>query len=126
MKRVRFQEIQGYGAGYCAVLGVLALLILGGLSAAYYMEHFGHAVTGMNNRIVWGTPHVIAVFLIVAASGALNAASVSSVFGRTAYQPLARLSGLLAVALLSGGLMVLVLDLGRPDRLIVALTSYNF
>ena len=126
MKRVRFQEIQGRGAGYRAVLGVLALLILGGLGAAYYMEHFGHAVTGMNNRIVWGTPHVFAVFLIVAASGALNAASVSSVFGRTPYQPLARLSGLLAVALLSGGLMVLVLDLGRPDRLIVALTSYNF
>jgi molybdopterin-containing oxidoreductase family membrane subunit len=33
---------------------------------------------------------------------------------------------LLAIALLVGGLMVLVLDLGRPDRLIVAMTNYNF
>jgi len=39
---------------------------------------------------------------------------------------LARLSALLAVALLAGGLAVLVLDLGRPDRLIVAMTTYNF
>ena len=67
-----------------------------------------------------------AVFLIVAASGALNVASISSVFGKTPYKPLARLSGLLAIALLVGGLTVLVLDLGRPDRLIVAMTKYNF
>ena len=42
------------------------------------------------------------------------------------YKPLSRLSGLVALALLAGGLMVLVLDLGRPDRLIVAMTEYNF
>ena len=33
---------------------------------------------------------------------------------------------LLAIALLAGGLAVLVLDLGRPERLIVAMTTYNF
>ena len=88
---------------------------IGGL-AALYMEHSGHWVTGMSNNIVWGTPHVFAVFLIVAASGALNVASIGSVFGKTMYKPLARLSALLAIALLIGGLLVLVLDLGRPDR----------
>ncbi len=80
----------------------------------------------MNNQIVWGMPHVFAVFLIVAASGALNVASIGSVFGKPMYKPLARLSGLLAITLLAGGLMILVLDLGRPDRLIVAMTTYNF
>jgi molybdopterin-containing oxidoreductase family membrane subunit len=90
------------------------------------MEHYGHHVTGMNNQIVWGTPHVFAIFLIVAASGALNVASIGSVFGKTIYKPLGRLSGLLAIAMLAGGLAVLVLDLGRPDRLIVAMTHYNF
>jgi molybdopterin-containing oxidoreductase family membrane subunit len=48
------------------------------------------------------------------------------VFGRELYKPLARLSGLLALTLLAGGLAVLVLDLGRPERLIVAMTHYNF
>ena len=90
------------------------------------MESTGHWVTGMNNRVVWGLPHVFAVFLIVAASGALNVASVASVFKKTLYQPLSRLSGLLAMSLLVGGLSVLVLDLGRPDRLIIAMTYYNF
>jgi molybdopterin-containing oxidoreductase family membrane subunit len=90
------------------------------------MEHNGHYVTGMSNRIVWGMPHVFAIFLIVAASGVLNVASIASVFGRDLYKPLARLSGLLALTLLAGGLAVLVLDLGRPERLIVAMTHYNF
>lgn len=96
------------------------------LGAAHYMEEHGHIVTGMNNQVVWGLPHVFAIFLIVAASGALNVASVGSVFGESAYKPLAPLSVLLTVALLAGGLMVLVLDLGRPERLVVAATHYNF
>ncbi len=125
-KEINFLEIEGRSNGFYLLLGVLGALLLAGLGAAYYMEHNGHVVTGMNNQIVWGMPHVFAVFLIVAASGALNVASIASVFGRKVYKPLARLSGLLAIALLCGGLAVLVLDLGRPDRLIVAMTSYNF
>ena len=126
MARVHYREIEGRSGGYYALMGALAVLIIAGLGAAWYMEHHGHYVTGMSNRIVWGTPHVFAVFLIVAASGALNVASIASVFGRDIYKPLTRLSGLLAIALLAGGLSVLVLDLGRPDRLIVAMTHYNF
>ena len=126
MKNIDYREIDGRSLGYYALLGGLAVLVALGLAAAHYMETEGHRVTGMTNQIVWGTPHVFAVFLIVAASGALNVASVSSVFGRAMYKPLARLSGLLAIALLVGGLAVLVLDLGRPDRLVVAMTYYNF
>ena len=122
---IQYREIDG-GVRFYALLGFIGLFVLAGLGAAYYMEHNGHWVTGMTNQVVWGTPHVFAVFLIVAASGALNVASISSVFGKTPYKPLARLSGLLAITLLVGGLAVLVLDLGRPDRLIVAMTYYNF
>ncbi len=113
-------------SGFFILLGTFGLLVSAGIAAAYYMEHHGHYVTGMSNQVVWGMPHVFAIFLIVAASGALNVASIASVFGKADYKPLARFSGLLAVALLSGGLAVLVLDLGRPDRLIVAMTYYNF
>ncbi|HEX7441337.1 MAG TPA: NrfD/PsrC family molybdoenzyme membrane anchor subunit [Caldimonas sp.] len=103
--------------------GLLALL---GLGAAHRMEEQGHIVTGMTNQVVWGLPHVFAIFMIVAASGVLNVASIGSVFGEQAYKPHAPLSGLLCLALLAGGLMVLMLDLGRPERLIIAATHYNF
>jgi len=126
MSHVIYQKLEGKTLGFWTILVLLAGIVAVGLGAALYMEHNGHWVTGMNNQVIWGTPHVFAVFLIVAASGALNVASIASVFGRQLYKPLSRLSGLLAIALLVGGLAVLVLDLGRPDRLTVAMTYYNF
>jgi len=126
MKSLRYRPTSLESKPLVGAFFIAALLALLGLGAAFYMEHHGHVVTGMDNNVVWGMPHVFAVFLIVAASGALNVASKGSVFGLVAYKPLARLSALMAMALLVGGLSVLVLDLGRPDRLIVAMTSYNF
>ena len=126
METVRFSAIDAKSVHYWILLGALALAALIGYLAAHHMDVEGHHITGMNNQVVWGVPHVVAVFLIVAASGALNVASISSVFGKVDYKPLARLSALLAIALLVGGLAILVLDLGRPDRLIVAMTIYNF
>ncbi len=101
------------------------LLALTGMSAAHFMEGHGHVVTGMNNQIVWGIPHVFAIFMIIAASGVLNIAAIGSVFGKAVYKPRAPLAGMLSIALLAGGLFVLMLDLGRPDRVIVAATHFN-
>ncbi len=126
MKKMHYSELWCSSPRYWGGLAALAFIILLGLASAYYMEHHGHYVTGMSNQIVWGLPHVFAIFLIVAASGALNVASIGSVFGGPMYKPLGRFSGLLAIGLLAGGLVVLLLDLGRPDRLIVAMTHYNF
>ncbi len=126
MVPIRYQTLAGKSAGYWLLFIALAAVTAIGYAAAHYMEVNGHYVTGMTNQIVWGTPHVFAVFLIVAASGILNVASISSAFGKPEYKPLARLSGLLSIALLVGGLIVLVLDLGRPERLVVAMTYYNF
>ena len=125
MERIIYRELKSTPK----VWGLLALLgafIAAAGAVVLYIEHHGHIVTGMDNQIVWGLPHVFAIFLIVAASGALNVASIGSVFGKVAYKPMARLSALLAIALLVGGLAVLVLDLGRPDRLIVTMTNFNF
>jgi molybdopterin-containing oxidoreductase family membrane subunit len=121
-----FKILRCTRADYWLIVVVLLAMVLVGYGAAHYMEVQGHWVTGMNNQVVWGLPHVFAIFLILAASGALNIASISSVFGHKAYKPWARLSGMLAICLLVGGLIVLVLDLGRPERLIVAMTHYNF
>ncbi|MCU0843029.1 MAG: polysulfide reductase NrfD, partial [Thiobacillaceae bacterium] len=104
---------------FYALLALGGLVVLGMMFAFFTLEHHGHVLTGMNNQIVWGLPHVFAVFLIVAASGVLNVASIGSVFGKKIYKARAPLSGMLALAMLAGGLAVLVLDLGRPDRLVV-------
>ena len=110
---------------FFALVAAGGLVVLMGLYAAHMMEVHGHIITGMNNQIVWGIPHVFAIFMIVAASGVLNVASIGSVFGKAIYKARAPLASLLSIALLAGGLTVLMLDLGRPDRIIVAATRYN-
>jgi Ni/Fe-hydrogenase subunit HybB-like protein len=107
------------------LLAVAGLVAAAGMYAVHMMEEHGHIITGMNNQIVWGMPHVFAIFLIVAASGVLNVASIGSVFGKAMYKARAPLASLLSIAMLAGGLTVLMLDLGRPDRIIVAATNYN-
>ncbi len=126
MKKMYFREWRVASPTYWGILAILAGIIAIGGVAVLYMEHSGHWVTGMTNQVVWGLPHVFAIFLIVAASGALNVASIGSVFGKKMYKPLGRFSGLLALALLAGGLVVLLLDLGQPGRLLIAMTYFNF
>jgi len=122
---VEYRFFTGYSLRSWLVLGGFGLLAaLAGL-AALYMESEGHWVTGMTNHVVWGLPHVFAFFFIISASGALNVASIGSVFGKEDYQPLGRLSAVLAFALLAGGLSVLVFDLGRADRLIITMEYIN-
>lgn len=122
-----FSEVKNNGLGYWSILGLLGLIVLAGVWAFSYMHHHGHYVTGMNNQIVWGVPHVFAIFLIVAASGAANIATIGTVFGKSIYQPLGRLSAFLAGSLLVGGLIVLLLDLGSIGHVIeMAKGALNF
>lgn len=125
MSSIKYQTVKTTGPFMPALLISLLVVAIAAF-AAYNMEHAGHYITGMNNSVIWGMPHVLAIFLIISASGALNIASIASVFNREFYKPLARLSAVIAVSLLVGGLAVILLDLGRPDRLIVAMTYYNF
>ena len=110
---------------FYVLLAAGGLVAMAGAYAVYMMEHHGHVISGMNNQIVWGVPHVFAIFLIVAASGVLNVASIGSVFGKMLYKARAPLASLLSIAMLAGGLTVLMLDLGRPERVIVAATNMN-
>ena len=126
MEKIIFKKFQIESKTFWMMFFSLGFFILVGYLCSHYMETEGHYVTGMNNQIVWGLPHIFAVLLIVIASGVLNIASISSVFDKKLYKPLAPLSALLAMAFLISGLAILVLDLGRPDRLIVAMTTYNF
>ncbi len=121
-----YVETQSRPGAFWGLLVLGGLFMLAAIAAFLHFEHSGHVVTGMDNQIVWGMPHVFAVFLIVAASGVLNVASIGSVFGKPVYKARAPLSGLLALAMMAGGLAVLAADLGRPDRLIVAMTHFNF
>ncbi|MBF0124525.1 MAG: polysulfide reductase NrfD [Magnetococcales bacterium] len=121
-----YTTIKGCSKEYWKLVGGSGLMLLAGLLAFLIIEINGHSITNMTNQIVWGTPHVFAISLLVMASGALNLASMATVFGAAHYKPFRRFSAFLAIALLCGGLAVLMLDLGRPDRLLLTMIHMNF
>lgn len=123
----KYSEVEQSGKGFWGIFSVFGLLVLIGIGAFNYMHHHGHYVTGMNNQVVWGIPHVFAIFFIIAASGAANVATLGTVFKKHIYQPQGRLSLLLAASLLIAGLIVILLDLGRIDHVIeMAKGALNF
>ena len=63
MKKPIFKQIDGNSSGYFMLLALLGAFVLAAIGSHFYMEHGGHYVTGMSNQIVWGMPHVFAVFL---------------------------------------------------------------
>ncbi|MBF0380713.1 MAG: polysulfide reductase NrfD [Magnetococcales bacterium] len=121
-----FTKIEGRSFSYWRIIILLGVLILMGAGAFIAVEVQGHGITGMNNKIAWGVPHVFAISLLVMASGALNLGSMSTVFAVKQFKQFGRFSAFLAIALLVGGLAVLMLDLGRPDRLLLTVMHMNF
>lgn len=123
--QLKYASLQFKNRLYYLMLAAGGLVVMAALYAVHMMEGRGHIITGMNNQIVWGMPHVFAIFLIVAASGVLNVASIGSVFGKAIYKARAPLASLLSIAMLAGGLAVLMLDLGRPDRFMLPAFHFN-
>ena len=125
-KQIAYSETESRSIEFYSLLAWLVLFILAGFGAFIYIEHYGHVVTGMTNQVAWSGGHVFSVFLIAAAAGVFVVAAAGAAFDRAVYRPLCRLAGVLAIAMLLGGLTVMMLDLGRPDRLTVAMTNFNF
>jgi Polysulphide reductase, NrfD. len=86
MSEYTLQKLKTCRYAYWGIFLFLGFLIFLGIASSAYMEHEGHYVTGMNNQIVWGLPHIFAVTLIVIASGVLNIASMSSAFNKKLYK----------------------------------------
>ncbi len=123
---ITYSAIEGrWNGGFGALVGVLGVLSLGGVWASYAMFSKGHYITGMSNQVPWGFPIVMAVYLIGLSAGSLVLSALSSVFGKDEFKPFARLAALLAALLLVGALLSIILDWGRPDRVMVPFLHFN-
>jgi len=119
MVKIKYTRIEGRSSGYFAFMLVSALVASLLPISALVLFSQGHEVTGMTNQVPWGMPIVMAIYLIGASAGSLVLSSMSTVFGKTEYKPFARLASMLAVVLIVAALMAIILDWGRPDRVMV-------
>jgi molybdopterin-containing oxidoreductase family membrane subunit len=106
-------------------LGVLVLLVVAGLIAWGYQISKGLVVTGMNNIFSWALYIMLFVFFVGLSAGGLIISSVPKFFHTDRYDEIATLGVLVSFAcIVVAGLLVLP-DIGRPERLYRFLTSPN-
>lgn len=95
---------------------LLGLGLAAGLGAWGYQLSQGLAVTNMRNPTMWGLYITLFMYFVGLSAGGLIVASAGRLFGGVRLKPIVRLAVLEAtVAVIMAALMLLP-DLGRPDR----------
>ena len=113
---VSYSPVEGKSKSYKLLVAVVAALALLGLVSfgVSYIE--GHQVFGANNAVPWGMPIILFVYFIGLSAGSLILSSLTYVFGREEYKPIARLAVFTAVLLIFGAMLFIAVDLGRPEK----------
>jgi len=114
-----FERIEGKSFEYRVMMLVMAGLAVAGVIATFYIIQKGLWVTGMTNRVPWGFQIVMAVFYIGLSAGSLVISGLYGVFGKIEYKPFARIAVYLAMLFLIAGLLSILTDQGRMDRVFV-------
>jgi molybdopterin-containing oxidoreductase family membrane subunit len=111
-----FVALEGKSRGYRSLAAVLAVLALAGFACFIISYIQGHQVFGSSNVIPWGMPIVLTIYLIGLSAGSLILSSLTYVFGKEEYRPIARMAVFLAIVLIFGAMLSIALDLGRPEK----------
>jgi molybdopterin-containing oxidoreductase family membrane subunit len=113
---ISFKPIDGKSPGYYLLLSVLAAFAVAGAFSTYLMMEHGIYLSGMTNRVPWGLQIVMAVFYIGLSAGSLVVSGLYGIFGKAEYKPFARLAAYMAMLFLIAGLLSIITDQGRVDR----------
>ncbi|MFC2004501.1 NrfD/PsrC family molybdoenzyme membrane anchor subunit [Chloroflexota bacterium] len=111
-----YTAVEGKSRGYRLLVVILAVMALSGLASFVVSYLEGHQVFGGSNIIPWGMPIVLTIYLIGLSAGSLILSSLTYVFGREQYRPIARMAVYLAIVLIFGAMLSIAMDLGRPEK----------
>jgi len=98
------------------MVAILAVLALSGFISFIISYVEGHQTFGSSNVIPWGMPIVLTIYLIGLSAGSLILSSLTYVFGKEEYRPIARAAVFLAIVLIFGAMLSIAIDLGRPEK----------
>jgi molybdopterin-containing oxidoreductase family membrane subunit len=111
-----FSRIAGDSRNFKMLLVLLAAFTMIGFICFMVSYISGHHVLGSSSIIPWGMPITITIYLIGLSAGSLILSSLTYVFGKEEYRPIARLAVYLAIILIFGAMIGIALDLGRPEK----------
>src|SRR6056297_2267113 len=118
--------ISEFGSAGKAWIGLLGVLILGGLVAWAYQLMNGLVVTGMRNVFSWGLYIMMFVLFVGLSAGGLIISSAPKFFHSHRYEGFARLGVLVSLGCITVAGLLILPDIGRPERLYQFFTTPDF
>jgi molybdopterin-containing oxidoreductase family membrane subunit len=124
--RILFEHIWRTGKGFYITISILGALVLWGLYAYVTQYRTGLGVTGLSRQIFWGVYITNFVFFIGISHAGTFISAVLRVLKAEWRRPISRLSELTTVFILMFGVGSVLIDLGRPDRMLYAIRYAHF
>ncbi|MEQ6390487.1 NrfD/PsrC family molybdoenzyme membrane anchor subunit [Bacillaceae bacterium S4-13-58] len=100
---------------WTVTLGILSLL---GIGAWIYQLTQGLVVTGMNNIVSWGLYITGFMFFVGLSAGGLIVSSSATVFNIKQFKAIAKPAVLLSTVCIIAAALLIVVDLGSPERIL--------
>jgi len=123
---ILFEHIQKTGKKFYITVSILAALVLWGIYAYVTQYRTGLAVTGLSRQIFWGVYITNFVFFIGISHAGTFISAVLRILKAEWRRPISRASELTTVFILMFGVGSVLIDLGRPDRMLYAIRYAHF
>ncbi|MEK7806925.1 MAG: NrfD/PsrC family molybdoenzyme membrane anchor subunit [Chloroflexota bacterium] len=117
LERTVLRPLVRTGKGYYLVVGALFLVVLWALYAYSTQLREGLIVTGMRDRILWGFYIILFVFFIGISHAGTLISAILRVVKAQWRTPVTRMAEFITVVALAVGALMVLVDMGRPDRL---------
>ncbi len=111
---------------YDLAMGILAILAVIGIVAFVYQLQRGLILTNMRNPFSWGLYIAMWAFYVGTAAGGLVVSSAINIFGVKQLKPIAPVASLSAFIFAVAAMIMVLPDIGRPDRIFNMFLYPNF
>ena len=107
----------GISKGFLIWMGFLSISLLGCVYAYYIQWEKGLIVTGLRDYVSWGMYIANFIFFVATSLVGMLISSVLGLMGFKWVKPITRIAEIIAVAFAAIAGLVIVSDMGRPERL---------
>ncbi len=107
----------GISKGFLTWMGFLSISLLACIYAYYIQCYKGLIVTGLRDYVSWGMYIANFIFFVATSLVGMLISSVLGLIGFKWVKPIARIAEIIAIAFAAIAGLVIVSDMGRPERL---------
>jgi Ni/Fe-hydrogenase subunit HybB-like protein len=123
---ILFEHIWKRGKGFYIAVSILGAFVLWGLYAYVTQYRNGLSVTGLSRQVFWGVYITNFVFFIGISHAGTLISAILRLTNAEWRRPITRVAELITVIVLFFGVGSILIDLGKPDRMLYVIRYAHF